>query len=243
MVAAAQGLSADVHHAREHERRARRAARRVRRRGGADPGREGMARRDRAAQELAETHGRFMPPQFDNPANPEVHRRTTAQEIWDDTGGAVDVLVAGVGTGGTVTGVGQVLKEKRPGITSWRSSPPSRRCSRAAPPAPHGIQGIGAGFVPERPGYRVYDEVRPVTSRRAVRGPPAGPPRGNPRRHIQRRGAVRRSRVPRVPSTPRRGCRGHPSRHRRAIPQYAAVPGVSRREAAVRSRLTWTARS
>jgi cysteine synthase len=127
------------------------------------PAAQGMAGAVVAAKELAEREGWHLPSQFDNPANPEVHRRTTAQEIWDDTDGTVDVLVAGVGTGGTVTGVGQVLKGKKPSITVVAVEPSESPVLSGGAPAGHGIQGIGAGFVPTVLDTGIYDEVRQVT--------------------------------------------------------------------------------
>jgi cysteine synthase len=127
------------------------------------PAAQGMAGAVVAAKELAEREGWHLPSQFDNPANPEVHRRTTAQEIWDDTDGTVDVLVAGVGTGGTVTGVGQVRKGKKPSITVVAVEPSESPVLSGGAPAGHGIQGIGAGFVPTVLDTGIYDEVRQVT--------------------------------------------------------------------------------
>ena len=110
-----------------------------------------------------------MPQQFSNPANPEVHRRTTAEEIWRDLDGEVDALVCGVGTGGTITGVGQVLKERRPAALGDRGrAARPRRCSRAARPGPHKIQGIGAGFVPDVLDRSVIDEMVTVDDEGAL---------------------------------------------------------------------------
>src|SRR5262245_19793767 len=120
-----------------------------------------------AARDLAEREGWYMPSQFDNPANPDVHRRTTAQEIFQDTDGAVDVVVVGVGTGGTVTGVGQVLKEKKPDVTIVAVEPAESPVLSGGTAGPHGIQGIGAGFVPAVLDTAVYDEVRTVTVEQA----------------------------------------------------------------------------
>jgi cysteine synthase A len=127
------------------------------------PAADGMRGAVASARELAEREGWFMPSQFDNPANPDVHRRTTAEEIWQDTDGEVDILVAGVGTGGTITGVGVVLKEKRPGVTVVAVEPAESPVLSSGAPGPHGIQGIGAGFVPEVLDTDVYDEVQRVT--------------------------------------------------------------------------------
>ena len=111
------------------------------------------------AREIASSESAYMPQQFSNPANPEIHRRTTAEEIWRDTDGAVDALVCGVGTGGTITGVGQVLKERRPDLHVLAVEPERSQVLSGGPPGPHNIQGIGAGFVPEILDRSVIDEV------------------------------------------------------------------------------------
>ncbi|GLW48146.1 cysteine synthase [Streptomyces sp. NBRC 14336] len=123
------------------------------------PAAEGMRGAVARAAELAERHGWFMPQQFANPANPDAHRRNTAQEIWQDTEGRVDVLVAGVGTGGTVTGVGQVLKEKNPEVTVVAVEPEDSPVLSGGAPGPHRVQGLGAGFVPDVLDTAVYDTV------------------------------------------------------------------------------------
>jgi cysteine synthase len=124
------------------------------------PGAEGMSGAiARAAELAAESPDNFMPQQFENPANPEVHRLTTAEEIWTDTDGRVDVFVAGVGTGGTLTGVGEALKERKPGITIVAVEPVDSPVLSGGDPGPHRIQGIGAGFVPAVLNVGVYDEV------------------------------------------------------------------------------------
>jgi cysteine synthase A len=123
------------------------------------PAAEGMAGAVRRAERLAEEERAFLPRQFANPANPEVHRRTTAQELWDDTGGDIDVFVAGVGTGGTITGVGQILKEKNPNLRVVAVEPAESPVLSGGRAGPHGIQGIGAGFVPEVLDPTVYDEI------------------------------------------------------------------------------------
>lgn len=133
------------------------------------PAREGMRGAVARAQEIVgQTPGAFMPQQFANPANPAVHRRTTAEEIWADTDGAVDVFVAGVGTGGTLTGVGQVLKERRPGVRLVAVEPAASPVLAGGAPGPHAIQGIGAGFVPEILRPELMDEIFEVENEQAL---------------------------------------------------------------------------
>jgi cysteine synthase A len=123
-------------------------------------GAKGMKGAIAAAEELvAATPGAFMPMQFSNPANPEVHRRTTAKEIWDDTDGKVDALVAGVGTGGTLSGVGGFFKEKRPDFKVVAVEPVDSPVISGGQPGPHKIQGIGAGFIPQNLDAGLVDEV------------------------------------------------------------------------------------
>jgi len=122
---------------------------------------------ERAAAIVKETPGAISLDQFQNPANPEVHRRTTALEIWEDTGGEIDVFVAGVGTGGTITGVGEVLKEKRPGVRIVAVEPERCAVLSGKPPGNHLIQGIGAGFVPPILRREIVDEVIAVPDEEA----------------------------------------------------------------------------
>ncbi len=141
------------------------------------PGAEGMTGAIKRAEDLAASDPRyFMPQQFANPANPEIHRRTTAEEIWRDTDGKVDFVVAGVGTGGTITGVGEVLKARKPSFRAVAVEPDASPVLSGGAKGPHPIQGIGAGFVPEILDTSVYDEVIRVkgedafaTARRAAR--------------------------------------------------------------------------
>jgi len=128
----------------------------------------GMNEAVELANRLAEEHDGFIPQQFSNPANPEIHRRTTAEEIWRDLDGEVDAFVAGVGTGGTITGVGQVLKERRPGIQVVAVEPAASAVLSGARPGPHKIQGIGAGFVPEVLDRDVLDEIVQVSDEDAL---------------------------------------------------------------------------
>ena len=123
------------------------------------PAYEGMPGAIRKAQELAEQTNAFIPQQFANEANPEVHRQTTAKEIWDDTEGKVDIFVAGVGTGGTVTGVGEVLKQLNPKVKVVAVEPYDSAVLSGEKPGPHKLQGIGAGFTPQVLNTKVYDEV------------------------------------------------------------------------------------
>jgi cysteine synthase A len=129
------------------------------------PGPEGMPGAIRRAEELAATDARYLIlQQFANPANPDVHRRTTAEEIWSDTGGEVDFLVAGVGTGGTVTGVGEVIKSRKPSFRVVAVEPAESPVLSGGKPGPHKIQGLGAGFVPDVLRRDLIDEVITVTS-------------------------------------------------------------------------------
>jgi cysteine synthase len=122
-----------------------------------------------AARAMADQIGdAFIPDQFSNPANPEIHRRTTAEEIWADTGGEVDVLVAGVGTGGTITGTGEVLKERNPSLHVVAVEPAASPVLSGGLPGPHKIQGIGAGFVPSVLNREVIDEILPVGDEDAI---------------------------------------------------------------------------
>ena len=133
------------------------------------PGSEGMKGAVNKADEIvAEREGAILARQFANEANPEIHRRTTAEEIWADTDGAVDIVVAGIGTGGTITGVGQVLKERKPGVQIVAVEPEESAILNGGQPGPHKIQGIGANFVPEILDTSVYDEVIDVNAETAV---------------------------------------------------------------------------
>ncbi|KPK44086.1 MAG: cysteine synthase, partial [Planctomycetes bacterium SM23_25] len=121
----------------------------------------------RASELLDEISDSFMPNQFDNPANPEIHRRTTAEEIWADTDGLVDAVVSGVGTGGTITGVAGVIKQRRPSFRAVAVEPAGSPVLSGGPPGPHGIQGIGAGFVPKVLDRSLIDEVVQVDDEEA----------------------------------------------------------------------------
>jgi len=133
------------------------------------PGSEGMAGAIRKAEELAASDKRyFMPQQFKNAANPDMHRRTTAEEIWRDTDGEVDILVAGVGTGGTITGTGEVLKMRKRSVKVVAVEPESSPVLSGGEKGPHAIQGIGAGFVPEVLNTSVYDEIIKVKNEDAL---------------------------------------------------------------------------
>ena len=124
------------------------------------PGSEGMAGAINKAMEMAASdHRYFIPQQFENPANPEVHRRATAEEIWRDTGGRADILVAGVGTGGTITGVGEAIKSRKPSFRCVAVEPDASPVLSGGQKGPHSIQGIGAGFIPDVLNMQVVDEV------------------------------------------------------------------------------------
>ncbi len=128
---------------------------------GAKGMRGAIARADELTKEIADS---IIPQQFQNPANPEIHRRTTAEEIWNDTNGSVDAFVSGVGTGGTITGVGQVLKQRKPSLRVVAVEPEDSPVLSGGNPGPHKIQGIGAGFVPPILDTSVYDEVITVSN-------------------------------------------------------------------------------
>ena len=129
------------------------------------PGPEGMRGAIAKANELLHaTPGAVMPQQFSNPANPEIHRRTTAEEIWNDTQGKLDLFVAGIGTGGTITGVGQVLKPRLPNLKIVAVEPEASPVLSGGQPGSHKIQGIGAGFVPDILDTKIYDEVLSVSN-------------------------------------------------------------------------------
>ncbi|GIN79236.1 cysteine synthase A [Bacillus paralicheniformis] len=131
------------------------------------PGAEGMKGAIKKAEELAEEHGYFMPQQFNNPANAEVHRRTTGKEIAEQFGDGLDAFIAGIGTGGTITGAGEVLKEKNPSIKIFAVEPTDSPVLSGGKPGPHKIQGIGAGFVPEILNTEIYDEIITVKNEEA----------------------------------------------------------------------------
>jgi cysteine synthase A len=132
------------------------------------PGVEGMKGAIAKAIEINEnTPNSFMPNQFENPANPEIHRLTTAEEIWNDTGGEVDILVAGVGTGGTITGVAEVIKSRKPSFRAIAVEPTASPVLSGGPPGPHKIQGIGAGFIPKILNTAIIDEIIQVTNEQA----------------------------------------------------------------------------
>lgn len=133
------------------------------------PGAEGMKGAVRKAEELAaQTPNSFIPQQFNNPANPAIHRATTVEEIWEDTNGQVDIVVGGVGTGGTITGIGEILKNRNPNIQIVAVEPYDSPVLSGGQPGPHKIQGIGAGFVPNVLNLEVVDEIYKVKNEEAV---------------------------------------------------------------------------
>jgi cysteine synthase len=134
------------------------------------PAAQGMKGAIARAEELVRSlPDAFIPQQFQNPANPEIHRRTTAEEIWNDTGGAVDVIVSGIGTGGTLTGVGSVLKSRKPSVRMIAVEPEDNAVLSGGPPGPHKIQGIGAGFIPAILDTKLIDEIIRIGNDTAIK--------------------------------------------------------------------------
>jgi len=132
------------------------------------PGNEGMKGAiNKAGEILSENTNAFMPDQFSNPANPEIHRRTTAEEIWSDTDGGVDMFISGVGTGGTITGVAEVIKQRKPSFKAVAVEPADSPVLSGGKPGPHKIQGIGAGFIPKVLNISIIDEIITVTNNNA----------------------------------------------------------------------------
>ena len=194
------------------------------------PAAQGMKGAIAKANEIvAATPGAVIPQQFENPANPEIHRRTTAEEIWNDTHGEVDIVVSGVGTGGTITGVGQVLKPRKPSLNMVAVEPEDSPVLSGGAPGPHKIQGIGAGFVPAILDRSVIDEIVTVgnqtafdTARLVARA------RGHSGRHFLRRGGRRGDRRRPPPGIRRQEHRHHHPFLRRALSLDGAVRGALR---------------
>ena len=184
---------------------------------------------ERADEVAAERPGSILARQFANEANPEIHRRTTAEEIWKDTDGQVDIVVSGIGTGGTITGVGQVLKARKPSVQMVAVEPEESPILNGGQPGPHKIQGIGPNFVPEILDRSIYDEVIDINVDDGRRVRPPGRGRGGSAgRHLVRSGAGR-GRTGRRPSRERRqDDRRHHPELRRTLPVDAAVRGARR---------------
>ncbi len=183
------------------------------------PGSEGMKGAVNKAEELGAADGAVLVRQFANEANPEIHRKTTAEEIWNDTDGQVDIVVAGIGTGGTITGVGQVLKARKPEVKMIAVEPAESPILNGGEPGPHKIQGIGANFVPEILDRSIYDEVIDVNAETAVGVGSSGRRRGGPAgRPVLRRRDRRRGRGRQAPGERRQADRRHHPELRRALP-------------------------
>jgi cysteine synthase A len=189
------------------------------------PGPEGMGGAIARAEQLAKENPNYlMPQQFANPANPAIHRATTAEEIWNDTDGQVDIVVSGVGTGGTITGIGQVLKERNPDVQVIAVEPAASPVLSGGAKGPHPIQGIGAGFVPEILDTAVYDEIVQVdaedamaTARRSARE------EGLLGGHLVGCGTVGRRRGRQAPRERGQADRGDHPELRRALPEHGPV--------------------
>ena len=165
-----------------------------------------------------------MPQQFENPANPEIHRRTTAEEIWRDTDGAVDVVVAAVGTGGTITGVGEVLKARKPGVKMIAVEPDASPVLSGGKPGPHKIQGTGAGFVPKVLNTEIYDEVIRVTDADAIAtARRLGARRRHARRNFERRERLGGAAGRRAAGIARQDDRDDRLRHRRTLLEQSGL--------------------
>ena len=191
------------------------------------PGPQGMKGAIARAGELTqEIDGAFMPQQFENPANPEVHRRTTAEEVWNDTDGKVDIFVAGVGTGGTITGVGEVLKARKPEVYIVAVEPVDSPVLSGGDPGPHKIQGMGAGFVPKVLNTEVYDEVVQVTNEQAFEAARELASEGILVGISAGRERLRRIRGRQPAGEQGQADRHRPLRHRRAVPVHGAVRGA-----------------
>ena len=189
------------------------------------PGPEGMPGAIRRAEELAAQDARYLIlQQFANPANPEVHRRTTAEEIWKATDGKVDILVAGVGTGGTITGIAEVIKARKKAFQAIAVEPVDSPVLSGGKPGPHKIQGIGAGFVPEVLPHRPDRRDRPGDAPGCRGGrPPPRPRGGHPDRYLRRRGSSRCVGGSGPPGEQGQDDRLHPLRYRRTLPEHLAL--------------------
>ena len=186
------------------------------------PASEGMEGAIRKAEELAASDSRyFIPQQFENPANPDIHRRTTAEEIWRDTDGQVDILVSGVGTGGTITGVAEVIKARKPSFKAIAVEPDASPVLSGGPKGPHPIQGIGAGFVPDVLNTKIYDEIIRVKNDDAFEPPANGRRRRPAGGHFFRRGNLGRGAGGQPPRKRRQADRGDHSVLRRALSEHA----------------------
>ena len=190
------------------------------------PGSQGMKGAVSTAEEMLAKDPRYyyIPQQFRNPSNPEIHRKTAAEEIWRDTDGKVDILVAGVGTGGTITGIADVIESRKPGFKAIAVEPSASPVLSGGQTGPHKIQGLAPGFVPDVLRLDLVDEIVKVEYDDAIKNTtPSGQGRGHPGRNLLRRGRLGRTAAGRKAGEQGQADSGNTARYRRALFEYRAL--------------------